>query len=153
MLVKELVQYLPIDAAVDQMAKEFIHQSLPPCFTEDEKSRSIHNHGERWNSKKNRVENISEIEPDTSIKLIRRNCIRLVVEENSCFVYHNLDNSKIWCEKEAQYLEVDSEVAPAIEHLIMFYPKYVTVEELPLDSIEEKVKTKKNYNLKKLINF
>nr|QDF21452.1 bifunctional lysine-specific demethylase and histidyl-hydroxylase NO66-like protein isoform X1 [Brachionus koreanus] len=139
MLVKELVQYLPIDAAVDQMAKEFIHQSLPPCFTEDEKSRSIHNHGEKWNSKKNRVENISEIEPDTSIKLIRRNCIRLVVEENSCFVYHNLDNTKIWCEKEAQYLEVDSEVAPAIEHLIIFYPKYVTVEELPLDSIEEKI--------------
>lgn len=130
---------MPIDAAVDQMAKDFIHQSLPPFFTDDEKSRSIHNHGERWNSKKNKVENISEIEPDTSIKIIRRNCIRLVVEENSCYIYHNLDNSKVWCEKEAQYLEVDSEVAPAIEHLIKFYPKYVTVEELPLESIEEKV--------------
>lgn len=75
-LVKNLVKYLPIDAAVDQMAKEFIHQSLPPYFSENEKTRSIHGHGERWNPDKNKVEHISEIEPDTAIKLIRKNCLR-----------------------------------------------------------------------------
>ena len=24
---------MPIDAAVDQMGKQYIHESLPPCFT------------------------------------------------------------------------------------------------------------------------
>jgi hypothetical protein len=75
-LAKKLVKYLPIDSAVDQMAKRFIHESLPPCLTEAERERSIHGHGERWNEEKNRVEQIGEIEPDTGIKLIRRNCLR-----------------------------------------------------------------------------
>lgn len=33
-LVKKLVKYLPIDSAADQMAKQYLHESLPPCFTE-----------------------------------------------------------------------------------------------------------------------
>ena len=33
-LVKKLVKYLPIDAAADQMAKSYIHESLPPCFSD-----------------------------------------------------------------------------------------------------------------------
>lgn len=33
-LVKKLVKYMPIDGAVDQMAKNYLHESLPPCFTE-----------------------------------------------------------------------------------------------------------------------
>ena len=45
----------------------------------------------------------------------------------------------MWCEKDPQYLEVESEAAPAIEQLITSYPKYITVEELQMDSIEEKV--------------
>ena len=77
LLVKKLIKYLPIDAAVDQMAKRYIHESLPPFLTETEKSRSIHGHGERWNEAKNQVEHIGEIEPDTEIKLIRKNCLRL----------------------------------------------------------------------------
>ena len=61
---------MPLDAAVDQMGKQFIHDSLPPCLNQSEMSRSIHGNGEKWNSKKMRVENIAEIEPDTAIKLI-----------------------------------------------------------------------------------
>lgn len=110
MLVKKLIKYLPIDAAVDQMAKRYIHESLPPCLTSVEKNHSIHGNGECWNEKLNQVTQIAEMEPDTAIKLIRKNCLRLVVEENSCFVYYNLNNSKIFCEKEAQYLEVDPDV-------------------------------------------
>jgi hypothetical protein len=83
----------------------------------------------------------------------------MVVEDNSCLVYYNLNNSKIFCEKELQYLEVESDVslliynkrfvflikiinlkvAPAVEFLIRSYPKYVTVEELPLETIDERV--------------
>jgi bifunctional lysine-specific demethylase and histidyl-hydroxylase NO66 len=138
-LVKKLVKYLPIDATADQMAKNYIHESLPPCFTDAEKSRSIHGHGEKWNEQKNRVENIAEMEPDTAIKLIRKNCLRLVVEEDSCLIYHNLDNSKVWKEKEPQFLECEVDAAPAIEFLIKSYPKYVTVDELPMETDEEKI--------------
>jgi hypothetical protein len=112
--VKKLTKYLPIHDAVDQMAKTFIHESLPPCFTMNENSRSIHGHGETWNPQKNKVDNIGEIEPDTTIKLIRRNCLRLVVENEACLVYYNLDNSKIFCEKELNYLEVDSNVNKSV---------------------------------------
>ncbi len=75
-MIKKLIKYAPIDSAVDQMGKQFIHDSLPPCLNEFEKSRSIHGHGEKWNEKKGRVDNIAEIEPDTAIKLLRRNCLR-----------------------------------------------------------------------------
>lgn len=32
--MNKLVDYLPIDDAVDQMATRYIHESLPPCLTE-----------------------------------------------------------------------------------------------------------------------
>lgn len=137
--MKKLIDYVPIDAAVDQMAKQFIHDSLPPYMNESERSRSIYGNGEKWNAKKMCVQNAGEIEPDTTIKLIRRNCMRLVVEADACLIYHNLENGRVWHEKEPQYLEVESEAAPAIEFLIKNYPNYCTVEELPLKTIEEKV--------------
>jgi hypothetical protein len=40
-LVKKLVDYLPIDDGVDQVAKTFIHESLPPCLTERKFKKSI----------------------------------------------------------------------------------------------------------------
>ena len=33
-----------------------------------------------------------------------------MVEENNCLVYHNLENGKVYREKEPQYLEVETEV-------------------------------------------
>jgi hypothetical protein len=35
---------------------------------------------------------------------------RLVVEGDSCLIYHSLDNSKVYKEKEPRYLEVEAEV-------------------------------------------
>jgi len=138
-LMKKLIDYMPLDAAVDQMGKQFIHDSLPPCLNQSEMSRSIHGNGEKWNSKKMRVENIAEIEPDTAIKLIRRNCVRLCVEGDACLIYHNLENARVYHEKEPQYLEVEAAAAPAIEYLLKIYPEYCTVEELPLKTIDEKI--------------
>ncbi len=138
-LLGKLINYAPIDSAVDQLGKQFLYDSLPPCLTESEKMRSIHGNGEKWSETKNRVDNVIELEPDTPIKLIRKNCLRLVVEENSCLVYHNLDNNRVYQEKEPQYLEVESQAAPAVEFLIKSYPNYVTIDEIPLKTVEEKV--------------
>ena len=33
-LMSKLLTYAPVDAAVDQMAKKFVHDSLPPVLTE-----------------------------------------------------------------------------------------------------------------------
>lgn len=33
-LMKKLLPYMPVDAACDQMSKQFIHDSLPPVITE-----------------------------------------------------------------------------------------------------------------------
>ena len=57
------------------------------------------------------MEKIAEFEPDTSIKLVRRNCLRLVVEGSSCFVFYSLDNGRIFQEKEPSYLEVEADVS------------------------------------------
>jgi len=34
--MKKLLPYMPVDAACDQMSKQFIHDSLPPVITESE---------------------------------------------------------------------------------------------------------------------
>ena len=137
--MQKLVQYAPLDSAVDQMGKSFITDSMPPCLNESqypiwliyflskwrygvsvivflgEKSHSIHGHGETWNEEKNRVDKIAEFEPDTSVKLIRRNCLRLVVEGSNCLIFYNLDNGRIFQEKEPSYLEVEAAVSEPVE--------------------------------------
>lgn len=136
---KLIRQYLPIGAASDQMAKRYIHDSLPPYLSNFEKMRSIHGNGEKWNEDKNRVDCAVEIQPETEIKLIRKNCLRLVMEEKACLVYHSVENSRIFQEKEEQYLEVESDALSAIEFLIRSYPNYVKVERLPMKNIDEKI--------------
>ena len=32
-LIKKLIKYAPIDEAVDEMAKHYLHESLPPCYS------------------------------------------------------------------------------------------------------------------------
>ncbi len=51
----------------------------------------------------------------------------------------------MWHEKEPQFLEVEHDAVPAIEFLIKNYPNYCTVDELPLQTMEEKVMRLKPY--------
>lgn len=139
-LAQELVnKHLPIGAACDQMVKNFIHESLPPCFNPSELGRSIHGHGERWNEDRARVDCLAELEPDSEIKLIRRNCIRLMGDDKGCYFYHNLENTRIYQEKEPQFLEVESGALKVIEFLINSYPDYVKIEDLPMKSMDDKL--------------
>ena len=46
--------------------------------------------------------------------------MRLVVENDACLIYYNLNNSRVYCEKEPQYLEVDADVFRIASFLFIF---------------------------------
>ena len=80
-----------------------------------------------------------EIEPDTEVKVIRQGVIRLVTEEDKVCVYHNLDNIRIFEKVDPQFIELDSDMAPAVEMLLHRYPGYVKVDDFPLDNVQDRV--------------
>ena len=97
-------------------------------------SRSVENGGERWHSGLARVVNRVLIDPMSEIRLIRAHAIRLVTEDDSSVrIYYSVENTREFREVNEQFLEVDSDVAPAVEALITSYPNYVTVDSLPMD--------------------
>ncbi|KAK6183574.1 hypothetical protein SNE40_011028 [Patella caerulea] len=138
-LMTSIFKNAPIDAAFDQMGRGFIHDSLPPVLSESEKSCSIHGTGERWDSKRNQVTSMVEIEPDSMVKIIRQGALRLVLEEDQVHVYHNLENSRIYQGVEPQFVDIPLEAAPAVEFLIHSYPEYISVDSLPLEDIQLKI--------------
>ncbi|XP_035208112.1 ribosomal oxygenase 1-like [Stegodyphus dumicola] len=75
-LSSKILKYLSVDEAADQHAKDFIHASMPPHLTLREKSRSIYGHGEEWEN--GRIVNVTELSPDSKIRLIRKRAARLV---------------------------------------------------------------------------
>merc|ERR1712202_58595 len=105
-----------------------------------EKARTVMGDGEKWNSSKNTVVNRVEIDPDTNIRLIRSTAVRLVTEEDSVLVYFSTENTREYQEVGEQSLEVGSDLAPAVEHLVTTYPAWVKVEDLPLEELEDRMK-------------
>jgi lysine-specific demethylase/histidyl-hydroxylase NO66 len=156
-LMGKLVHYASIDGAADQMGKQFMHNALPPYLSSKESARSVASGGEKWSSSKNRVVNRVELDPDTEIRLIRANCLRLVTEpevdvvatgskdsddssEMPIRMYYCVENSREYQEVGPQFMDVDSDTAPAIEALIQKYPEYIKVEDLPMDELDGKMK-------------
>merc|ERR1719154_814499 len=139
-LMTKLIDYAPVDAACDQMGKKLMHSVLPPALELSEKARTVLGDGEKWNSNKNSVVNRVEIDPDTSIRLIRSTAVRLVAEDETVAAYYSTENTREYHEVEEQSLDVGSELAPAIEHLVTTYPAWVKVEDLPLDQLEDRMK-------------
>lgn len=137
-LFSKLINYVNVDLAVDHFSKNFIHSALPPVLTAQEKALSIVEGGETWVD--NQIKDGIQIELDTQIKLIRYGCCRLVVEdEESVRLYHTLENSKIYQEKEPQYVEVQSDLSIGVEFIINSYPNLCRVREIPLDSLDDRL--------------
>ncbi len=73
-----------------------------------------------------------EVDPDTEVRLLRGNCLRLVSEEAGLVkIYHSVENTREYREVEEQFLEVEPEMAPLVEALVQAYPRFSRVEELP----------------------
>ncbi|XP_018330230.1 ribosomal oxygenase 1 [Agrilus planipennis] len=137
-LTEKLVNYIPIDAAADQLGKQFMWDALPPVLSKQEKECSVHGNGEQL--KKGTVSNRVEIDLDVDIRLIRYYGLRLVMEEDAKInVYYSVENAKVYHDEEMQYLEIQENYAPAIEHLLLNYPFFVKVSELPFEDDTTKV--------------
>lgn len=55
-------------------------------------------------------------------------------------VYHSVENSREYEGREEQFVVVDEKHLPAVRHLVRVYPRYTAVEDLPLPTLEDKVK-------------
>ncbi|GBP72357.1 Bifunctional lysine-specific demethylase and histidyl-hydroxylase NO66 [Eumeta japonica] len=142
-LFDNIKDYLPIDAAVDEMNKKYQHEALPPVLNDAEKAVTVYGDCDVMN-KNGIVTQRVEIGPDTRIRLLRKNILRMVMEEDGIKLYYHTDNSLEYQGMELQYLEINEDLAPAIETLIELYPEYVSVENLNIDDEAGKVQVAKD---------
>jgi hypothetical protein len=136
-LTEQSLQFTTPDNAADQMGKKFIWDSLPPFATARERNTTSANDGEFM--EEGQVFNRCELDPDVEVKLIRKNCVRLVYEENSFRLYFSLENSLEYHGEEAQFVEIPEDAKDAVSFLISKYPEFVKIDDLPIDDLTVKV--------------
>ncbi|KAG7268720.1 hypothetical protein CRUP_022847 [Coryphaenoides rupestris] len=119
-LMQKLASYAPVDAAVDEKAK-------------DVKGAST-----RWGN--GRPLNVgAHIHTQTRVRLIRAGCARLCSDGEAIQLFYTTDNSRVYHKEELKSFEIKSEYADGIEFLIHSYPKFAAVQSVPCDSTEEKI--------------
>lgn len=74
-LITVLLEYIDIDDAADLMAKNHIHDFLPPFLFKNERKCTVTEDGEIM-TRNGLVKNHAEITPETEIRLLRLHCIR-----------------------------------------------------------------------------
>ncbi|NXU80532.1 RIOX1 oxygenase, partial [Oreotrochilus melanogaster] len=137
-LIKKLIDYAPIDAAVDQRAKSFLHDCLPPVLTPSEKARSVYGFPARWQDGGPCHVDIV-ITKDTEVRLLRHGIARLCNEEGGVMLYYTTENSREYHKEEPKFLEIDPEFTDSIEFLLSSYPNHVSVDTLPCETSEDKI--------------
>jgi hypothetical protein len=145
-LLRESVP-IQMDNSVDTMAQKLMHDALPPMLTAEEKLTTIQEQGERWNSDLNRVSNVVELQPDTRVRLLRRHCLRVAEQDNNednedddnIVAYYTTDNARSYHDRPLSTLGVDKETLPALEMLFTAYPEFVSIDSLPLGTIEDRI--------------
>nr|CAB3265592.1 bifunctional lysine-specific demethylase and histidyl-hydroxylase NO66-like [Phallusia mammillata] len=145
-LMGRLQDHIDADAAADQRGVEFLHDSLPPALSQDEKSRTIHGANVRMVAPGRPSAWLCDITINTRIRIVRKNAVRLFAHNDGdandnagVRVYHSTQNSRTYHEEEKKFFEIEGDCALAVESLIHSYPSYVTVATLPLNSDEEKL--------------
>lgn len=139
-LFSKLFDYAPVDAAADQLAKDHIHDLLPPCLSSDEQKCSVLKNSERMVGD-GKLSDAVVMSPQTHIRLTRSNVLRLVSEEEPDLmkIYHSMENSFEYHGEELQCIEIPIDMAPAVEDLIHSYPEFIAVGDLSLDTDADKV--------------
>uniref|UniRef100_A0A182QDW8 Bifunctional lysine-specific demethylase and histidyl-hydroxylase n=1 Tax=Anopheles farauti TaxID=69004 RepID=A0A182QDW8_9DIPT len=122
-----------IDAAVDQLAKRFQHDALPPLVDFGEWDDTVYGAGNYEFRPDGTVRCARPIDERCSVRLLRRNILRLVSEDEKLRIYYHTDNSREYHQYEANFLELDHETALGVELLIKMYPQYVLVRNLPVE--------------------
>lgn len=148
-MVTNLINYIDLDSAADLMAKDHIHDFLPPLLSKIEEECSVAKDGEIMINGivKNRV----NITLETKIRLLRIHCIRLIKEDEKYKIYYSTENSKEYHEYEPQFLEIDAEFVPSIQKIIISYPDFIYVKELPIEDDDIKIQIVKDLWEKSLV--
>ncbi|CAH0399934.1 unnamed protein product [Chilo suppressalis] len=136
-LFDKIKNHLPIDDAVDQMNKNYQHDALPPVLSDVEKAVTVFGDSDVM-VENGKVTNRVEIGLDTKIRLLRKNILRMVSEER-IRLYYYIENSLEYHGTDLPFLEIEEELAPAIETLITSYPEYVSVENLDVPNDSDKL--------------
>ncbi|KAJ3606869.1 hypothetical protein NHX12_026387 [Muraenolepis orangiensis] len=137
-LMQKLAGYAPVDAAVDEKAKEFFHDCLPPALTPEEQASSVQGTATRWAN--GRLLNVgTRIHRKTQVQLLRAGCARLCSDGELIQLFYTADNSRVYHKEELKSFEIKAEYADGIEFLIHSYPKFVSVQSVPCGSVEEKI--------------
>ncbi|CAM9566306.1 unnamed protein product, partial [Ectocarpus sp. 8 AP-2014] len=71
------------------------------------------------------------------LRLARRGCARLLLEDGVAVVYHCMDNSRVHHGNAMSPLQFELDDAPALEVLLSAYPRPVTVSDLPHPPTED----------------
>uniref|UniRef100_A0A8C3AEH6 Bifunctional lysine-specific demethylase and histidyl-hydroxylase n=1 Tax=Cyclopterus lumpus TaxID=8103 RepID=A0A8C3AEH6_CYCLU len=137
-LMKKLATYSPVDAAVDQKARSFLHDCLPPMLTPEELSSSVQGASARW--ERGQVMDVgAQITTQTRVRVLRAGCARLCSDGEAVNLYYITENSRVYHKEELKSFEIKAEHTDAIEFLIHSYPKFVTVGSFPCESAEDKI--------------
>ncbi|XP_028997528.1 ribosomal oxygenase 1 isoform X2 [Betta splendens] len=137
-LLKKLINYAPVDAAVDQKARDFLHDCLPPMLSPDELASSVQGAPARWEC--GQVMDVAaHINKQTRIRLLRADCARLCGDGEAVDLYYTTSNSRVYHKEEPKSFEIKAEHTEAVEFLIHSYPKFVTVGSLPCGAAEERI--------------
>lgn len=151
-LIRKVADYAPVDAAVDQKAKDLIHDCLPPVYSAEEKACSVHGAPVRCVDGKIH-DLLINVDGNTQIRLLRAGVCRLCSEEGKVNLYYTVENSRTYHKEEPKCIEIDDYNVEALEHLIHSYPKFVTVDSLPCPAIEEKCNLTMDLFEKGLLTF
>lgn len=126
-----------IDSAVDQMSKKYQIDALPPYISKDEKKKTVY--GEKVIIQDGEINCPFELTMETKVKLLKANVLRLVEEEGCLRVYFHTDNSKEYHGYEPTFMEIEEDESMIFTMLTNEYPKFVTVEDFPVDDDEKKI--------------
>ncbi|XP_011643431.1 ribosomal oxygenase 1 [Pogonomyrmex barbatus] len=124
----ELIKHIDIENVADLMAKDHIHDFLPPMLFKNEQKCSVLRGGKVM-VENGYVKKCAKITLQTEVRLLRLHCIRLV-KEDIYKIYYSTHNSAEYHEIESQYLEVDECNVRGIKQLIKSYPNFILLDHL-----------------------
>lgn len=137
-LMSRLPNYAPVDAAVDQKSRDFLHDCLPPVLTPEELASSVRGAPTRWEC--GQVIDVgTHITSQTRVRVLRAGCARLCSDGEAVHLFYTIDNSRVYHKEELKSLEIKPEHTDAVEFLIHSYPEFVTVGNFPCASAEESI--------------
>jgi len=140
-LFDKLKETALVDASVDQMAKDFLHDSLPPYVNDDHQRRSCRAAGEHWRADQGRVGGVVELDPETPVKILTKKSLRIVMENEAVWVFYASENLRTWRKRDPMCFEIPADQAENVEALIHAYPEFVKIDDLPAGTLEEKLTT------------